>query len=44
VDFWHPDFTPTELKFLSTLQNARFKAEAVYSATDPDKDNFYSII
>jgi len=29
---------------LSVLQNARFKAEVVYSELDPDKDNFYSII
>jgi aspartate beta-hydroxylase len=44
VDFWHPDLTPLELKFLKVLQNARFKAEAAYSEADPDKDNFYSII
>lgn len=44
VDFWHPDLTDVELKFLNVLQNARFKAEAIYSEMDPDKDNFYSII
>ena len=44
VDFWHPDLTAPELKFLKLLQNALFKAEAAYSEIDPDKDNFYSII
>lgn len=44
VDFWHPDFSAVELKFLKVLQNALFKAEAVFSEADPDKDNFYSII
>lgn len=44
VDFWHPDLTQLELKFLKILQNARFKAEAIYSEMDPTEDNFYSII
>lgn len=44
VDFWHPDLTPVELKLLKVFQNALFKAEAVISEQDPDKDNFYSII
>lgn len=44
VDFWHPDLTATELKFLKVLQNARFRAEAYLSENDPDKDNFYTII
>ena len=33
-----------ELKFLKVLQSAKFKAEAVLSEMDEDKDNFYSII
>ena len=44
ADFWHPDLTAVELKLLRVLQNALFKAEAVISEADPDKDNFYSII
>ena len=44
VDFWHPDLTNEEIKMLTVLQNARFKAEAVFSEMDPDRDNFYSII
>ena len=44
VDFWHPDLTPVELKFLKVLQSAKFKAEQALSEMDPDKDNFYSII
>lgn len=44
MDFWHPDLTAVELKFLKVLQGALFKAEAAYSEMDPEKDNFYSII
>jgi hypothetical protein len=44
VDFWHPDLSKEEIKFLTLLQNALFKAEATICEMDPDKDNFYSII
>ncbi len=44
VDFWHPDLSAVEIKLLTTLQNALFRAEAVITEMDPDKDNFYSII
>ena len=44
VDFWHPDLTEQELKFLRVLQGAKFKAEQALSEMDPEKDNFYSII
>jgi aspartate beta-hydroxylase len=44
VDFWHTDLTAVEIKLLKVLQNAMFKAEAIISEADPDKDNFYSII
>mmetsp|Transcript_20408 Transcript_20408/g.3319 ORF Transcript_20408/g.3319 Transcript_20408/m.3319 type:complete len:130 (-) Transcript_20408:149-538(-) len=27
VDFWHPDLTDDEVKFLSTIQRARIRAE-----------------
>jgi hypothetical protein len=29
---------------MKVLQNALFKAEAIYSEMDPDRDNYYSII
>jgi len=44
VDLWHPDLTNDEVKFLSLLQKARMKYERAFSAKDPDKDNFYTII
>ena len=44
VDFWHPDLTKQEIKFLTLLTNARFRAEAELSKHHPDKDNFFSII
>lgn len=44
VDFWHPELSKEEIKFLTLMQNARFRAEATLSEMDPDKDNFFSII
>lgn len=26
IDFWHPDFSDVEIKFMKVLQNALFKA------------------
>jgi aspartate beta-hydroxylase len=31
VDFWHPDLSKEEIKLLTVLQNARFRAEATIS-------------
>jgi len=44
VDFWHPDLSNSEVKFLTLLQNARMRYERAISEQDPENDNFYSII
>lgn len=44
VDFWHPDLSDAEVKFLTLLQNSKMRYERALSEHDPDKDNFYSII
>lgn len=42
VDFWHPDLTDDEVKFLKILQNAKIRAEKKITADL--QDTFYSVI
>lgn len=44
VDFWHPDLTDEEIKFLNVLQRAKMRFEKFLSEKDTEKDNFFSII
>jgi hypothetical protein len=44
VDFWHPDLTDDEIKFLNVLQRARMRFEKFLSEKDTEFDNFYSVI
>lgn len=43
VDIWHPELTDPEVKFLSTLQNARLRV-AQMSAEDGDGNDYFNII
>ena len=44
VDFWHPDLTNDEIKFLDLLQKAKMKYERNLVDMSGDEDNFYSVI
>lgn len=42
IDFWHPDLTDAEVKFLKILQNSKIRAEKQITAGV--EDTFYSVI
>lgn len=42
VDFWHPDLSDAEVKFLSTIQRSKIRAEK--QLTIDEEDTFYSVI
>ena len=42
VDFWHPDLSDEEVKFMSYIQKAKIKAEK--KLTTGEEDTFYSVI
>jgi hypothetical protein len=42
VDFWHPDLSDAEVKFFSTIQKAKIRAEK--QLTVDEEDTFYSVI
>lgn len=42
VDFWHPDLSDDEVKFLKTLQNSKLRVEKKLTAEL--QDTFYSVI
>lgn len=42
MDFWHPDLTNEEVKFLTLLQHSKIRAEK--QLTIDDEDTFYHII
>ncbi len=42
VDFWHPDLSNEEVKFMSYIQRAKIRAEKQMTAEDPD--TFYNVI
>jgi hypothetical protein len=44
VDFWHPDLTNDEIKFLDLLQKAKMKFERNAVNSIGDEDNFYTVI
>jgi len=46
VDIWHPDLTDPEIKFLSTLQNARLRVAkmSLDEINDNDGNDYFSII
>lgn len=44
ADFWHPDLSDDEVKFLSLLQKAQMKYEKKISDMNKDEDNFFNVI
>lgn len=42
IDFWHPDLSDEEVKFLSYMQKAKIRAEKKMTANE--EDTFYSVI
>lgn len=44
ADFWHPDLSDGEVKFLRLLQGAQLRFEKRISEAQDNKDNFFSII
>ena len=42
VDFWHPDLSDDEVKFMKIMQNAKIRTEKKLTAEF--KDTFYSVI
>lgn len=44
ADFWHPDLSDSEVKFLRLLQGAQLRFEKRMSEEQENKDNFFSII
>ena len=43
-DIWHPDLSDQEVRFMSSLQRSKLRAEQMRSQTDKSNDNFYSLI
>ena len=44
IDVWHPDLSPTEVKFFTYLRNAQLRVDKQVATMSEDDDNFYSII
>ena len=44
VDFWHPDLSDQEVKFLSLIQKAQLKYEKTLSEKNKDTETFFTVI